>query len=56
MQTFQQENVQNITIMTEEENIEVIEKIDDFVPLIDYDYELDDENNYQSWIQSKNLR
>ena len=35
---------------------EVIEKIDDFVPLIDYDYELDDENNYQSWIQSKNLR
>lgn len=35
---------------------EAIDKIDSFVPLIDYDYELDDENNYQSWIKSKNLR
>ena len=27
-----------------------------FKPLIDYNYELDDENNYQSWVQSKNLK
>lgn len=33
-----------------------IEKIDNFVPLINYNYELDDESNYQSWIKSKDLR
>lgn len=35
---------------------EAINKIDNFTSLIDYDYELDDENNYQSWIKSKNLK
>lgn len=35
---------------------EAISKIDNFTSLIDYDYELDDENNYQSWIKSKNLK
>ena len=35
---------------------EAISLIDDFTPLVDYDYELDDENNYQSWIKSKNLK
>ena len=35
---------------------EAINTIDNFKPLIDYNYELDDENNYQSWVQSKNLK
>lgn len=35
---------------------EAINIIDKFKPLIDYNYELDDENNYQSWVQSKNLK
>lgn len=35
---------------------EAINIIDNFTPLVDYDYELDDEKNYQSWIKSKNLR
>ena len=35
---------------------EAINVIDNFTSLLDYDYELDDENNYQSWIKSKNLK
>ena len=35
---------------------EAINTIDKFKLLIDYNYELDDENNYQSWVQSKNLK
>lgn len=35
---------------------EAINIIDNFTSLLDYDYELDDENNYQSWIKSKNLK
>ena len=35
---------------------EAINIIDKFKPLIDYNYELDDENNYQSWVKSKNLK
>ncbi len=35
---------------------ETITIIDGFSPLKDYDYELDDERKYLSWVQSKNLR
>ena len=35
---------------------EAINIIDNFKPQKDYEYELDDENNYQSWVQSKNLK
>ena len=35
---------------------EAIEIIDSFSPLKDYDYRLDDERKYLSWVQSKNLR
>ena len=35
---------------------EAVKIIDNFTPLIDYIYELDDERNYDSWIKSKNLR
>ena len=48
--------IQNTLAKKEAGLKEAIDKIDSFVPLIDYDYELDDENNYQSWIKSKNLR
>ena len=34
----------------------VIEIIDTFNPLVDYDYQLDDERNYLSWVQSRNLK
>ena len=34
---------------------EAINIIDNFKPEKDYEYELDDENNYQSWVKSKNL-
>lgn len=34
---------------------EAINIIDNFKPQKDYEYELDDENNYQSWVKSKNL-
>lgn len=34
---------------------EAIGIIDNFVPQTDYEYELDDEKNYLSWVQSKNL-
>ena len=45
------------TTRTKEEVLkEAINTIDKFKPLIDYNYELDDENNYQSWVQSKNLK
>lgn len=35
---------------------EAISIIDNFHPLIKYEYELDNERNYQSWVKSKNLR
>lgn len=35
---------------------EAISIIDNFHPLIKYEYELDNEKNYQSWVKSKNLR
>ena len=34
---------------------EVIKIIDNFKPVKDYIYELDDEKNYLSWVQSRNL-
>ena len=34
----------------------VVEIIDTFNPLVDYDYQLDDERNYLSWVQSRNLK
>ena len=34
----------------------VIEIIDTYKPLLDYDYQLDDEHNYLSWVQSRNLK
>ncbi len=34
---------------------EAISIIDNFEPLMDYQYELDDENNYLSWVQSRKL-
>ena len=34
---------------------EVIKIIDNFKPIKDYIYELDDEKNYLSWVQSQNL-
>ena len=34
---------------------EVIKIIDNFKPIKDYIYELDDEKNYLSWVQSRNL-
>ena len=34
---------------------EAISIIDNFEPLMDYQYELDDEHNYLSWVQSRNL-
>lgn len=34
---------------------EAIEIIDNFVPLTEYEYLPDDEKNYLSWVQSKNL-
>ena len=34
---------------------EAIEIIDNFVPQTEYEYELDDEKNYLSWVQSKKL-
>ncbi len=33
----------------------VIDIIDTYKPLLDYDYELDNEHNYLSWVQSRNL-
>ena len=35
---------------------EAIKIIDDFEPLKEYDYELEDEQNFLSWVQSRNLR
>ena len=35
---------------------EAIRVIDTFQPLKDYDYELEDEHNFLSWVQSKNLK
>lgn len=35
---------------------ETIKIIDNFNSVLDYDYELDDENNYLSWVQSRNLK
>lgn len=32
-----------------------IDMIDHFKPMIDYEYELDDEHNYLSWVQSHQL-
>ncbi len=34
---------------------EAIKVIDNFEPIKDYDYELDDERNYLSWVQSRQL-
>lgn len=34
---------------------EAIKVIDGFKPITDYDYELDDEKNYLSWVQSRQL-
>ena len=34
---------------------EAINIIDNFKPLIDYKYELDNEHNYLSWVQSRQL-
>ena len=34
---------------------EVVEIIDNYKPLLDYDYTLDDEKKYLSWVQSRNL-
>lgn len=34
---------------------EAIKVIDSFEPIKDYDYELDDERNYLSWVQSRQL-
>lgn len=34
---------------------EAISIIDNFEPLTDYNYELDDEHNYLSWVQSRRL-
>ena len=34
---------------------EVIKLIDNFNPLKDYSYELDDEKHYLSWVKSRNL-
>lgn len=34
---------------------EVIDRIDVFEPMIDYDYELEDEHNYLSWVKSRQL-
>lgn len=34
---------------------EAIDIIDRFKPLTEYDYTLDDEHNYMSWVQSRNL-
>ena len=33
----------------------VIDIIDHYKPLLDYDYQLDNEHNYLSWVQSHNL-
>lgn len=35
---------------------EAIRIIDGFKPLKDYDYELEDEHNFLSWVQSRNLK
>ena len=35
---------------------EAIKIIDDFRPLKDYDYNLEDEHNFLSWVQSRNLK
>ena len=34
----------------------VIDIIDTYKPMLDYDYQLDDEHNYLSWVQSRNLK
>ena len=34
---------------------EAIDIIDHFKPMTDYEYELDDEHNYLSWVQSRQL-
>lgn len=39
----------------EEVLVEAINRIDNYIPQIDYEYELDDEKNYLSWVKSKNL-
>ncbi len=39
----------------EEVLTEAIKIIDNFHPLKEYDYELDDEHNYLSWVKSRNL-
>lgn len=33
----------------------VIDIVDTYKPLLDYDYELDDEQHYLSWVRSRNL-
>lgn len=34
---------------------EAIEIIDNYIPILDYEYDLDEEKNYLSWVQSKKL-
>ena len=34
----------------------VIDIIDSHKPLLNYDYQLDNEHNYPSWVQSRNLK
>lgn len=33
----------------------VIDIVDTYKPLLDYDYELDDAQHYLSWVRSRNL-
>lgn len=33
----------------------VVDIIDNYQPLLNYDYQLDDEHNYLSWVESRNL-
>lgn len=33
-----------------------VEIIDNYTPLLDYEYVLDDEQKYLSWVQSRNLK
>ena len=39
----------------EQVSAEAIEIIDNFEPMKEYDYKLDDEHNYLSWVQSRRL-
>lgn len=34
----------------------VVDIIDSYKPLLDYDYQLDNERNYLSWVQNRNLK